>query len=99
MVHRFDLNTTKWLDLPLESCRLSEVAIKLQFGWCVAQSLPPLTPSAAGSPNPSPMHALLPQQALSCPFASHCARRPPAPSAVLMRARFCASQARIRRPL
>ena len=57
------------------------------------------TRSLAGPLTPSPGHALQPQQPLSRPSASPCARRPPAPPAVLMRARLCTAQGRVRRPL
>ena len=59
-----------------------------------------LTPCSLAEPLiPSPGHALQPQQPPSHPSASPCARRPPAPPAVLMRAGLCASQGRVRRPL
>jgi len=55
--------------------------------------------SLAGPLTPSPGHALQPHQPLSHPSASPRARRPPAPPAVLMRARLCTAQGRVRRPL
>ena len=44
-----------------------------------------------------PEHALPPHQPISRPSASPCARRPPAPPALLMRPRVCAAQGRVRR--
>ena len=55
------------------------------------------TRSLAGPLTPSPGHALQPQQPLSRPSVSPCARRPPAPSAVLMRCRLGTAQGRVRR--
>ena len=57
------------------------------------------TRSLAGPLTPSPGHALQPHQPLFHPSASPRARRPPAPPAVLMRARLCTAQGRVRRPL
>ena len=58
------------------------------------------TPRSPAEPlTPSPGHALPPHQPISRPSALPCARRPPAPPAVLMRARLCAAQGRVRRPL
>jgi len=59
-----------------------------------------LTPSSPAEPLTSlPGHALPPQQPICWPSASPRACRPPAPPAVLMRARLCTSQARVWRPL
>jgi len=55
------------------------------------------TRSLAGPLTPSPGHALQPQQPQSRPSVSPCARRPPAPPAVLMRPLVCAAQGRVRR--
>ena len=51
------------------------------------------TPHSIATPfHPSPAPALQPQQPLHHPSASPCARRPPAPPAVLMRRGLCTSQ-------
>ena len=51
------------------------------------------TPHSIATPfHPSPAPALQPQQPLHHPSAAPCARRPPAPPAVLMRRGLCTSQ-------
>ena len=51
-MHRFAPNATKRLDFLLELPVLSELCIQFQFGWCVAQSPPPLTPKRGGTASP-----------------------------------------------
>ena len=93
---RSDARSSKGLDYHLPWMRERGVG----SGTGKTRAATHLTPSSLAEPRfPSPGHALQPQQPICCPYASPCARRPPAPPAVLMRARLRTAQARVRRPL
>ena len=93
---RSDASSSKGLESHLPRTRERGVG----SGTGQARAATRLTPrSLAGPLTPSPGHALQPHQPLSHPSASPRARRPPAPPAVLMRARLCTAQGRARRPL
>ena len=72
-MRRTDVNSTKGLDYH------QQLSLKARAGNVTGAALVfrPVRPrSAAGSPAPSPLHALPPPQPLSCPSALPHARRP-----------------------